>query len=239
MRIDRDSGTALVDYKTLRVGHLHINISNVAQQHRTTITPVQHHLAQFLDREGTGKAQRVTPLADIRSARRHILVGTCQLRHHGNLDTQAGCLVGIKGNAHFARPPATHLGPGHATDTLIAGLHHVLDKIQVGNDIALIARHRLDDEPGNCPAAHTQGTQYRFIGIIRVTSHPVQAIQYVNQRTLQVGTDGKGNRDTGTTTLCRGIHLCHALQATQYFFLRLDNFSLDFLRGRRTPAGVH
>ena len=239
MRIHRNGRTALVDHKTFRICHPHIHLGHITQQHRTPVAPVEYHFTQLLDRKGTGKTQGIAPLANIGSTGRDILVGTCQLRNYWNLNTQTRGLVGIKGDTYFAWSSAAHLGHGHTTDTLIAGLYNILDKIQIGDNIAIIARQRLDNKPGDCPTAFADGTQHRLIGIIRVTAHPVQAIQHINQPALQVSTHGKGNRNAGAATLCRRVHLGHALQATQHLFLWLDDFSLDFLRGRCTPAGGH
>ena len=227
---------SVLDNETAAVHGADFHVGHVPQQNGIALAPLKNHFLEFVQIVAAREAQGIAPLAHVREPARDILaVG--QLDHARQFDAEAGRLVGIEGDADLLLTPAAHLGHGHARHALEAVLHHFLDKILIGGDVAVVARQGLENEPGDGAAVAAHCADDRLVRIGRIARHAVETVENLQQGAPQIRANGKGDTDLAGPALRLGEYADGAGETTQGILLRLDDLGFHLLGRRGAPVG--
>ena len=124
--------------------------------------------------------------------------------------------------------------PRHALDAL---LDHIGDEVAELVHRAAAAVQFVDDKPRDGVVFAAGRVQSRLVDFVRVAGHAVQTVGDQQQRAVHVAADAEFQRDAPAPLLGLAGNRAQALEAGQLFFLAVDDFALDFDRGRAEPFG--
>ena len=159
----------------------------------------------------------------------------CDLGHG---EAVAGHARGIDRDPKLLRGAAEHIHPRHARHPLEALLDHVLHKIAVGVDRALVAGFAGEDEPGDRLVLRPGRADDRLGGVVRLVGHPIQSVGHQHERLVHIGPDGELQLDLANAIVGRSDHAAQPLEAFEHLLLLRDDLALDLGWRRAGPEGL-